>query len=153
MHDAFICDAIRTPFGRYGGALSSVRTDDLGALPIRALIDANPSVDWQAVGDVLYGCANQAGEDNRNVARMAASARRVADRGAGRDHQPAVWLRSGRAGQRGARDPLRRGRADDRRRRREHEPRAVRDAEGRERIRTRECGLRHDHRLAFRRTS
>src|SRR3954454_17370892 len=69
---AFICDAIRTPFGRYGGALSSVRTDDLGAIPLKALMARNPKVDWQAVGDVLYGCANQAGEDNRNVARMAA---------------------------------------------------------------------------------
>ena len=67
---AFICDAIRTPFGRYGGALSSVRTDDLGALPIKALMARNPGVDWAAVADVLYGCANQAGEDNRNVARM-----------------------------------------------------------------------------------
>ena len=69
---AFICDAIRTPFGRYGGALSSVRTDDLGAIPLRALMERNPGVDWAAVTDVLYGCANQAGEDNRNVARMAA---------------------------------------------------------------------------------
>ena len=67
---AFICDAIRTPFGRYGGALSSVRTDDLGALPIKALMERNPGVDWKAVDDVLYGNANQAGEDNRNVARM-----------------------------------------------------------------------------------
>ncbi|CAM4045127.1 3-oxoadipyl-CoA thiolase [Comamonas aquatilis] len=67
---AFICDAIRTPFGRYGGALSSVRTDDLGAVPIKALMERNPGVDWTAVADVLYGCANQAGEDNRNVARM-----------------------------------------------------------------------------------
>ena len=72
MTQAFICDAIRTPFGRYGGALSSVRTDDLGALPIKALMERNPEVDWKAVNDVLYGCANQAGEDNRNVARMAA---------------------------------------------------------------------------------
>jgi 3-oxoadipyl-CoA thiolase len=71
MNYAFICDAIRTPFGRYGGALSSVRTDDLAALPIRALMQRNPKVDWQAISDVLYGCANQAGEDNRNVARMA----------------------------------------------------------------------------------
>ena len=70
--DAFICDAIRTPFGRYGGALSSVRTDDLGALPLKALMARNAKVDWQAVSDVIYGCANQAGEDNRNVARMAA---------------------------------------------------------------------------------
>jgi acetyl-CoA C-acetyltransferase len=68
--DAFICDAIRTPFGRYGGALSSVRADDLGAEPLRALMARNPSVDWAAVSDVLFGCANQAGEDNRNVARM-----------------------------------------------------------------------------------
>ncbi len=69
---AFICDAIRTPFGRYGGTLSSVRTDDLGAVPIRALMARNPKVDWAALADVLYGCANQAGEDNRNVARMSA---------------------------------------------------------------------------------
>jgi acetyl-CoA acyltransferase len=69
-HDAFICDAVRTPFGRYGGALSSVRADDLGAIPLKALMVRNPGVDWQAVTDVLYGCANQAGEDNRNVARM-----------------------------------------------------------------------------------
>ena len=72
MHDAFICDAQRTPFGRYGGSLSGVRADDLGAIPIRALIARNPQVDWEAVADVIYGCANQAGEDNRNVARMAA---------------------------------------------------------------------------------
>jgi 3-oxoadipyl-CoA thiolase len=71
MNQAFICDAIRTPFGRYGGALSSVRTDDLGAIPIRALMARNPGVDWEAVTDLLYGCANQAGEDNRNVAHMA----------------------------------------------------------------------------------
>jgi acetyl-CoA C-acetyltransferase len=69
---AFICDAIRTPFGRYGGALSGVRADDLGAVPIKALMVRNPKVDWQALADVLYGCANQAGEDNRNVARMSA---------------------------------------------------------------------------------
>ena len=67
---AFICDAVRTPIGRYGGALSSVRADDLGAIPIKALMERNAKVDWAAVADVLYGCANQAGEDNRNVARM-----------------------------------------------------------------------------------
>src|SRR5688572_14495976 len=71
MHDAFICDAVRTPFGRYAGALSSIRTDDLGTLPIAALIERNRSVDWGAIEDVIYGCVNQAGEDNRNVARMA----------------------------------------------------------------------------------
>ena len=72
MKQAFIVDAIRTPFGRYGGALSSVRTDDLGAIPLKALMARNPNVDWAAVDDVIYGCANQAGEDNRNVARMSA---------------------------------------------------------------------------------
>ena len=71
MNQAYICDAQRTPFGRYGGALSSVRADDLGAIPLRALMARNPRVDWEAVADLLYGCANQAGEDNRNVARMA----------------------------------------------------------------------------------
>jgi 3-oxoadipyl-CoA thiolase len=70
MSEAFICDAIRTPFGRYGGALSSLRADDLGAIPLRALMQRNPTVDWGAVDDVVYGCANQAGEDNRNVGRM-----------------------------------------------------------------------------------
>ena len=71
MAEAFICDAIRTPFGRYGGALSSVRTDDLAAIPIQALMQRNAGVNWLEVGDVIFGCANQAGEDNRNVARMA----------------------------------------------------------------------------------
>ncbi len=71
MTEAYICDAIRTPFGRYGGALSTVRTDDLAAIPIAELVKRNPRVDWAALDDVLYGCANQAGEDNRNVARMA----------------------------------------------------------------------------------
>ena len=70
MTEAFICDAIRTPIGRYGGALSGVRADDLGAVPLRALMERNPGVDWSAVDDVILGCANQAGEDNRNVARM-----------------------------------------------------------------------------------
>ena len=71
MEDAFICDATRTPIGPYGGVLSSVRTDDLAAKPITALIKRNQHVDWEQVDDVIYGCANQAGEDNRNVARMA----------------------------------------------------------------------------------
>ena len=71
MNEAYICDAVRTPFGRYGGALSGVRTDDLAAIPLKALMERNPKVDWAAVEDVIYGCVNQAGEDNRNVARMA----------------------------------------------------------------------------------
>ena len=71
MTEAFICDAIRTPIGRYGGSLSTIRTDDLAALPISALMERNSSVDWGKVDDVIYGCVNQSGEDNRNIARMA----------------------------------------------------------------------------------
>src|SRR6202795_5386720 len=71
MTDAYICDAIRTPIGRYGGALASIRADDLAAIPIAALVSRNTKVDWGALDDVIFGCANQAGEDNRNVARMA----------------------------------------------------------------------------------
>ncbi len=71
MTEAFICDAIRTPIGRYGGSLAKVRTDDLAAVPIRALMTRNPKADWSKLDEVFYGCANQAGEDNRNVARMA----------------------------------------------------------------------------------
>ena len=70
MTEVFICDYIRTPVGRYGGSLSSVRADDLGAIPLKALVQRNSAVDWEAVDDVVFGCANQAGEDNRNVARM-----------------------------------------------------------------------------------
>ena len=72
MEEAFICDGIRTPIGRYGGALAGVRTDDLAAIPIKKLMERNSGVDWETVNDVILGCANQAGEDNRNVARMAA---------------------------------------------------------------------------------
>src|SRR5262245_7378997 len=71
LREAFICDGIRTPIGRYGGALAKVRTDDLAAVPIKALMKRHPDVDWSTLDDVYYGCANQAGEDNRNVARMA----------------------------------------------------------------------------------
>jgi 3-oxoadipyl-CoA thiolase len=80
VSEAFICDAVRTPIGRYGGALSTVRADDLGAVPIRALMSRHPRADWLAVDDVLYGCANQAGEDNRNVARMCALLAGLPDR-------------------------------------------------------------------------
>ena len=71
MRDVFICDAIRTPIGRFGGALAGVRADDLAAVPLKALIERNPAVQWDQVDEVFFGCANQAGEDNRNVARMA----------------------------------------------------------------------------------
>ena len=132
MNEAFICDAIRTPIGRYGGALSSVRPDDLAAVVLRELMRRNPALDPRAVDDVILGCANQAGEDNRNVARMSAllaglpadvpgaTLNRLC--GSGLD---AVAL--GRAHDRG-----RRGRGGARRRRREHEPRALCDVEGRD---------------------
>src|SRR5580658_7648298 len=71
MREVFICDAVRTPIGRYGGALANVRTDDLAAVPIKALMARNPKIDWEKLDEVFFGCANQAGEDNRNVARMA----------------------------------------------------------------------------------
>ena len=71
LRDVFLCDAVRTPIGRYGGALAKVRTDDLAAIPLKALVARNPKVDWAALDEVVFGCANQAGEDNRNVARMA----------------------------------------------------------------------------------
>src|SRR5512135_3827212 len=71
IRDVFLCDAVRTPIGRFGGALAKVRTDDLAAVPIRALVKRNPKADWSALDEVCFGCANQAGEDNRNVARMA----------------------------------------------------------------------------------
>ena len=72
LTNAYIIDAIRTPVGRFGGSLASVRADDLGAIPLKALMERNPSVDWEQVDDIIYGCANQAGEDNRNVGRMSA---------------------------------------------------------------------------------
>jgi acetyl-CoA acyltransferase len=83
MTEAFICDAVRTPIGRYGGSLAHVRADDLAAIPIKALIERNPGVDWDQVDDVIYGCANQAGEDNRNLARMAALLAGLPDRSGG----------------------------------------------------------------------
>ena len=83
MTEAFICDAVRTPIGRYGGSLAHVRADDLAAIPIRALIERNPGVDWDELDDVILGCANQAGEDNRNLARMAALLAGLPDKSGG----------------------------------------------------------------------
>src|ERR671924_1403046 len=80
MEQAFICDAVRTPIGRYGGVLANVRTDDLAAVPIRALTRRHPKIDWERLDEVILGCANQAGEDNRNVARMAALLAELPDR-------------------------------------------------------------------------
>ena len=120
MPEAFICAYKRTPIGRFGGVLSSVRADDLGAIPLKALIDTHPDLDWSAIDDVIFGCANQAGEDNRNVARMSLLL-------AGLPHTV-----SGTTINRlcGSGDQGRGGRALHRGRRREHEPRAVRAAQG-----------------------
>ena len=124
MPEAFICDYVRTPIGRFGGALAAVRTDDLAAVPLKALMARHPRVDWQAVDDVIYGCANQAGEDNRNVARMALLLAGLPESvpagtfnrlcGSGMDAVDPCC----------ARHQGRRGRADDRRRRRESMTRA-----------------------------
>ena len=150
MTDAFICDAVRTPIGRYGGALASVRPDDLAAVPLRALKERNPGVDWAQLDDIILGCANQAGEDNRNVARMAALLAGPRHDRARHHRQPAVRLgpRRGRHG--GAGDQGGRGRADHRRRGRKHDPRAVRHAQGRQRLFARQRRPRHHHRLALR---
>ncbi len=107
MTEAFICDAVRTPIGRYAGALSPVRADDLAAIPIKALIDRNPDVDWGELDDVILGCANQAGEDNRNLARMAGLLAGLPDRLRRRDAQPAVRLRPRRGGDGRPRDAWR----------------------------------------------
>ena len=150
MPEAFICDYVRTPIGRFGGQLASVRTDDLGAIPLKALMERNAGVDWAAVDDVVFGCANQAGEDNRNVARMALLLAGLPKEVSGLDGQPPLRLRHGRRRHRRARHQGRRGGADDRRRRRIDEPRALRYAQGRQRLLAQRRNLRHDHRLAFR---
>ena len=150
MNQAFICDAVRTPFGRYGGALAGVRTDDLGAIPLRALMQRNASVDWQAVTDVIFGCANQAGEDNRNVARMCAllaglplevpgaTVNRLCGSGLDAVGTAARAIRSGEAALMIAGGVESMSRAP------------VRDAQGRERVLAQQRGLRHHHRLALR---
>jgi acetyl-CoA acyltransferase len=149
MAEAFICDYVRTPIGRFGGALSSVRADDLGAIPLRALKERNAGVDWEAIDEVYYGCANQAGEDNRNVARMSLLLaglpvkRFRAPRSTGcaaRAWMPCMAARASR----------RANRTGDRRRRGKHVPRALRHAQGRDGLFAQCRDLRHHHRLAFR---
>jgi len=125
METAYICDAIRAPFGRYGGALASVRTDDLAAIPLKALVERNAAVDWNAVDDVVYGCANQAGEDNRNIAGWP-SYLQVCPRKSGHNRQSALRLEYGRARNRRAGHQVRRSRSRNRRRRRKHVARAIR---------------------------
>ena len=111
MSEAFLVDGVRTPIGRYGGALAAVRPDDLAAHALRALTERLPSVDWSAVDDVMLGCANQAGEDNRNVARMALLLAGLPESVSGHDGQPALRVGRGR-GRRWRRGPMRAGEAD-----------------------------------------
>ena len=146
--NVFVCDPVRTPIGRYGGALSRVRTDDLAAIPIRALIERHPSI-REAVDEVYLGCANQAGEDNRNVARMALLLAGLPDSvpGVTLNRLCASGPRRGRRG--GARDPRRRDRACDCRRRGIDVARALRHGEGDGGIPAERRDLRHDDRLAL----
>ena len=153
MTEAFLCDAIRTPIGRYAGSLSSVRADDLGAVPLKALMERNKDVDWNAIDDVIYGCANQAGEDNRNVARMSlllaglpkdvpgATVNRLCGSGMDAVGIAARAIKSGEAA------------LDVGGRRGKHEPRAVRDGQGDQRVFAPGRHLRHDDRLAFRQSA
>ena len=150
LQPVYFCDAVRTPFGRYGGALAGVRTDDLAAEPLRALQARNPSVDWGALDDVILGCANQAGEDNRNVARMALLLAGLPDRvpGATVNRLCASSLDAcitGARADRGGGDVAR-----DRRRRREHVAGAVRDGQAGRGLRPRPGLGRHHARLALR---
>jgi hypothetical protein len=151
MTDVFLCDGIRTPVGRYGGGLAPVRTDDLAAIPIAALMERNAGVDWAAVDDVMLGCANQAGEDNRNVARMssllaglpqeipASTINRLCGSGLNAVGSCANAIRS-----------VRRRRPDDRRWRGEHVTFTIRDRQGRKCVRPNSENVRHHHGLALR---
>ena len=114
MPEAFICDAVRTPIGRYAGALAKVRTDDLAAVPLRALMARNPKVDWTKLDEVYFGCANQAGEDNRNVARMALLLAGLPNNVPGVTLEPALRIGTERGGRRRAGDPRGRYRFRDR---------------------------------------
>jgi acetyl-CoA acetyltransferase family protein len=134
LTEAVICDGVRTPIGRYGGALADMRPDDLAAVPIRALLDRNPGLAPDRIDEVLLGCANQAGEDNRNVARMAALLAGLPVSVPGTDAQPFVRQRDGRGRHRRAGHQGGRLRRRDRRRRRKHDARALRDAETRYRV-------------------
>ena len=150
MIDALICDGVRTPFGRYAGALSGVRTDDLAALPLRALVERHSGVNWQALDDVIYGCANQAGEDNRNVARMALLLAGLPAGGARRHRQPPVRVEPGGCRRCRQSHQKRRRPTGDRRRRREHVARPLRDGEESRAIRAQPATGRHDARVALR---
>ena len=129
MTEAFICDAIRTPIGRYGGRAISIRADDLAAIPIRALIERNPGVDWGELDDVILGCANQAGEDNRNLARMAGLLAGLPDSSGGVTLNRLCGSGLDAVGQAARSIRVGRRRLHHCRRQREHEPRAIRHAQ------------------------
>ena len=147
--DVFLCDAVRTPIGRYAGALAKVRTDDLAAVPLKALMARNPKIDWEKLDDVFFGCANQAGEDNRNVARMALLLAGLPRERAGRDAQSAVRFGARRGRHSRARNPRRRDGIRHCRRRRIDDARALRAGQGAGSLLARGRNLRHDDRLAF----
>ena len=150
VREAYICDAVRTPIGRYAGALSAVRADDLAAIPIRALIDRNPGVDWAELEDVILGCANQAGEDNRNLARMAGLLAGLPDSSGGVTVNRLCGSGLDAVAMAARGDPRRGGGSDHRGRQREHEPRAVRRGQGDNRLRPKCRDVRHHHRMALR---
>ena len=150
MTTVYICDAVRTPFGRYGGALAGVRTDDLAAVPIAALRDRNPGLDVSRIDDVIYGCANQAGEDNRNVGRMALLLAGIPKEVPGATVNRLCGSSLDAVDPGGARDRQRRNVARDRRRRREHVAGAVCDGQGRCRVCARLQARGHDARVAIR---
>ena len=150
MPEAFICDGMRTPIGRYGGGLAKVRTDDLAAVPIKALMKRHPERRLDARSTrCVYGCANQAGEDNRNVARMALLLAGLPDTDPGDDRQPAVRLGAERSRRRGAGDPRRRDRLRHRRRRRIDDARAAGHGQGAGGVPAKRDGRGHHHRLAL----
>ena len=149
MPEAFICDGIRTPIGRYGGALAKVRTDDLAAVPIKALMKRHPTVDWSQLDEVYFGCANQAGEDNRNVARMALLLAGLPDSVPGITVNRLCASGLNAVGAAAQRDPRRRDRFRHRRRRRVDDARAVRHGQGERGVPAQRRDLRHDHRLAL----
>jgi len=132
MPEAFICDAIRTPIGRYAGGLAKVRTDDLAAVPLKALMKRHPGIDWAALDEVYFGCANQAGEDKPQRGAHGAASGGAAGFGAGHHHQSAVLVRVERVGARGGVDPRRRDRFRHRRRRRIDDAGAAGDGQGAE---------------------
>ena len=153
METAYICDAIRTPIGRYGGALASVRTDDLAAIPIAALMARNRTVDWSALDDVDLRLRQSGRRRQSQCGSHGAAARGIAQGSPGLNGQSPLWIEPRRSGQRSARHQKRRSRSRNCRRSGEHVSRSFRDAQSRRRFFTIDEGRRHHHRLAFRKSA